>query len=763
MSKGLGQKIVIKFTEDLVGDVSGKGTATPYSFYRWYITSTWSSSGRLYLYELEFFSDGIKVNTNKIISMAGSSRYSSSYDVDRLFDGSVPGTEWDANGSLPHWVSIELDEAVAIDSFRWHTGTSSNKPKEFILQGSNDGINWVDIYTDESPNLNNWIDFAVTGAGNEIAFTVTGQEYQYVNGPMIDKEYRVVKVERYPIQRVWELGESLALDLPGEMSLTDAQCYTGSGITSLTGTVYANDGDIVLATATHRGVFTPPDGWEFLYESSTIGTVNHRMIVFKKYIDESGLVSFTGKQNISQSMYLNLISISGISDIIFAPELESIYRGGVKPAPMPDKQEGEKIIWGATVSLYATSPPYGGWSTTPDDLTIIHLDQSSYAPRLVNLIDFGNGQANNRTIMQSPSTTETDVNIAGFKVIQNYSTPKIYTSQVIQLDGEYRLRWNEGIKAQKGERGWRQNSFGTGSPVTGTRGYKFKLLNNSIITALRVMSAEEMTTVHLWDAETQKELIRVTHATDKGVWNVIQLPQPIAIKANKEYVVTANVTSGDNNYYRNAAATQEEFNPNLEYLGHVYSEQHNTYPTISLSWANAVDIIFTQVDYSSVSVKVEYTTGEEQGQWQEINNGGVLVANKNLWLRVTLETENTEVTPILQDLWLEEPEAPNDQIRLVMYPQSRFNNVEGSLTVQYDQSKGSLRGRGGIVKEFTETFMPTDLEPKPNPHVAENIEVSAEVNVSFTKVTYNQRYADEQITVSATVTVDFIYVGIINP
>jgi hypothetical protein len=128
--------------------------------------------------------------------MAGSSRYSSSYDVDRLFDGSVPGTEWDANGSLPHWVSIELDEAVAIDSFRWHTGTSSNKPKEFILQGSNDGINWVDIYTDESPNLNNWIDFAVTGVGNEIAFTVTGQEYQYVNGSLVDKEYQVDTVEK---------------------------------------------------------------------------------------------------------------------------------------------------------------------------------------------------------------------------------------------------------------------------------------------------------------------------------------------------------------------------------------------------------------------------------------------------------------------------------------------------------------------------------------------------------------------------------------
>lgn len=104
-----------------------------------------------------------------------------------------------------------------------------------------------------------------------------------------------------------------------------------------------------------------------------------------------------------------------------------------------------------------------------------------------------------------------------------------------------------------------------------------------------------------------------------------------------------------------------------------------------------------------------------------------------------------------------------DTILLTMHPQSRFNNVEGSLTVQYDQTVGSLRGRGGPVEGFTETFTPTDLEPKPNPGVAENIEISAEANVNFTKVTYNQGYADEQITVSASATVDFIYVGIINP
>jgi len=197
-TKGDGAKIAIKFTEELVGDVAGKAKLIPYKYYRWYITSTWSGS-RLYLYELEMYNAGQKIPTSSITSMKGSSRYSSSYDVDKLFDGSVPGTEWDANGSLPHWVSIELDEAIVIDSFRWHTGTSSNKPKEFILQGSNDGINWVNIYTDESPNLNNWIDFVVN-KGNEIAFTVEGKERKHINGVLIDGDYEVYKVEPHPTE-----------------------------------------------------------------------------------------------------------------------------------------------------------------------------------------------------------------------------------------------------------------------------------------------------------------------------------------------------------------------------------------------------------------------------------------------------------------------------------------------------------------------------------------------------------------------------------
>lgn len=40
--------------------------------------------------------------------------------------------------------------------------------------------------------------------GNVSAFGVTGQEYQYINGPIINKNYTVTSVERPPTPKIWE-------------------------------------------------------------------------------------------------------------------------------------------------------------------------------------------------------------------------------------------------------------------------------------------------------------------------------------------------------------------------------------------------------------------------------------------------------------------------------------------------------------------------------------------------------------------------------
>ncbi len=110
------------------------------------------------------------------------------------------------------------------------------------------------------------------------------------------------------------------------------------------------------------------------------------------------------------------------------------------------------------------------------------------------------------------------------------------------------------------------------------------------------------------------------------------------------------------------------------------------------------------------------------------------------------------------------PDYTDDKhLLLTLHPQSRFNNAEGNLTVQYDQTKGNIQGRGGPVESFLRAFTPIDLEPKPNPHVSENLTVLAKVDAEFLKVTYNKAYSNETITLDTTATVNFIYVGTVNP
>lgn len=596
MSKGLGQKIAIKFTEDLIGDVSGKDTATPYSFYRWYITSTWSSSGRLYLYELEFFSNGIKVNTNKIISMAGSSRYSSSYDVNRLFDGSAPGTEWDANGSLPHWVSIELDEAIVIDSFRWHTGTSGNKPKEFILQGSNDGINWADIYEDESPNLNNWIDFNVVNKGNEIAFTVTGKEYQYVNGPLVDKEYQVDKVERYPTQRLWGINEP-----------------------------------IILESESWQEPFNDMNSWDIQYGGNKWSVIN--------FESENVLRHYSTAQT------RDVLRVTGL-DILTDSD------------------------------IYC-------------DVFIVGVGISGKRPSIVTRI----GDAASSVTMYTFSARARNNKIQIGKYVNGSFTELAYTSYAYKGNTWYTIR-----------------------ALTEGNNLKFKIWERG--------QPEPSN----WNLET----------TDNSIIS--------------GYVGLFDLDVNGNSYFDNFEIEGEYENP-------------KQYITQAIQLSGEYRIRWQETKPENTDIIIEYTIGETQGQWQEVDNGEIIDIDTNLWIRATLSTEDGAITPILEELWLEEPDAPQDTILLTMDPLKRFNNVEGNLIVKYDASKGNLSGRGGSVEGFIETFTPTGLEPKPNPHAVETIVVKPEIELQFLRVEYHDRFEqDTMITaVPSSISVEFINVGEINP
>lgn len=196
MSKAQGKLITVKFTQP----INELPLALPeYKYFRWEIDTKWSSY--IYLYGIELLIDGSYILPTGIVSASG--QYSS-YEPGRAFDGST-STYWRPN-AYPCWIQIELIEPVTIEGFRWNTQTTSYRPRGFKLMASTNGVDWVELYNGESPAVSYWKSFAwevYQQSGNERAFTVTGKEHQWVdgpnnNGPLLDKEYQIITVKNHP-------------------------------------------------------------------------------------------------------------------------------------------------------------------------------------------------------------------------------------------------------------------------------------------------------------------------------------------------------------------------------------------------------------------------------------------------------------------------------------------------------------------------------------------------------------------------------------
>ncbi len=471
--------------------------------------------------------------------------------------------------------------------------------------------------------------------GNETAFTVTGMVRSPLKyGPLTERTFAVDSVERYPIEQYWqddfsgqmdgvEVGENgLVLHKP-TMAVTDSAAYETVSGTSLQGTVEANAGDFVLATVSIRDSNpTPtPTGWTLLYETYTPYT-NHdqRLAFFFRKIETSGTVTFTATQPSSNRIYLNLIAISGIEGFSAKPDMTIVRTTEEGAFPVPDKSPGEPLIWGCVTCLWADSAPYENWVTTPDDLTLVSLDQAITQPRLANFIDLGDGAATGRTIQASPKTTGRYVAVAAIGLINKYSTPSTYITTIptATLPADPRLR------------------FEANTP------------EDTTVTVEYACTADDETPPETWMSVDDEDLLTIDDAY--------------------------------------------------------------------------------------------------------------------LWLRYTLETEDTNKTPTLLAVWLEEAEAPPDTILLTMAPDSRFNDVEGDLTISYERAKGTLTGNRP-VEDFTESFTPTGLEPTPL-NVQGTITAGIELAVDLIEVDY--RYfkddsADHIITAGITVDVALIPVSEIPP
>lgn len=104
--------------------------------------------------------------------------------------------------------------------------------------------------------------------------------------------------------------------------------------------------------------------------------------------------------------------------------------------------------------------------------------------------------------------------------------------------------------------------------------------------------------------------------------------------------------------------------------------------------------------------------------------------------------------------------ATDDTILLTFDTYNRFNDVEGNITVAYDQAKGTLKGTRP-VESFSIPFAPADLEPTPiDEHtITAGIELTAEL-IHVTHIPINH---DHEITAGIDLTATLIHVSDINP
>lgn len=193
MSKNLGKKIALRFSDRVMGNLD-------------------------LLPKLPFI-------VGKFIKLVGycsaSSNYSSYYPTN-AFDGNI-GSMWYTRISGEQWIQISTFRPIRLGGFRWYIG-SRYQPKDFIVQGSNDGLIWKELYTGTSEDTTGWKEYYWQYADSylyhrwtiitkhssyiylyeieafvheEKALKVTGMQRAYVGGELKKVDYAIKQIENH--------------------------------------------------------------------------------------------------------------------------------------------------------------------------------------------------------------------------------------------------------------------------------------------------------------------------------------------------------------------------------------------------------------------------------------------------------------------------------------------------------------------------------------------------------------------------------------
>lgn len=151
----------------------------------------------------------------------------------------------------------------------------------------------------------------------------------------------------------------------------------------------------------------------------------------------------------------------------------------------------------------------------------------------------------------------------------------------------------------------------------------------------------------------------------------------------------------------------------------------------------------------SVSVSTDGTT------FRTVTNGGMFLPaktynNQTVYIKVVMTTTVSTATPTLSGIhFCSQTTEDLYKIVLEMDPLQRFESAVGELTVAY--SGGTLRGLGGPVADFSNTFVPSELISKPDQNDQEHLEVNMSATSNLMRIFYtDSKYGEHlEVTLSA--------------
>lgn len=217
-----------------------------------------------------------------------------------------------------------------------------------------------------------------------------------------------------------------ALPAPVEPSTGDKWSDDIVSGTSISGTVNAKAGDYVLATVSARSALTIPDSMTYLYKGNVFASndANQSMSFAYQKIAEDGTYTYTFKQATADRMYLSLIVLSDIDGLSYSGKYH-IEVQSKTPVSVPEKSNGDMLVWGCSSSLWLNSDTSNSksWITNPDDLTYIGGASNSGQSRQANFIDLGTGAVSRTFLPYEDSGGDSVFVVDAVEIIPKTITP----------------------------------------------------------------------------------------------------------------------------------------------------------------------------------------------------------------------------------------------------------------------------------------------------------------------------------------------------